>query len=133
MAHMHKWDPDAMGWIPHEQPFSRPKPRQVNRHMLLRGLAEEVVYEDSVAQRYAGLLAAVICDGNPTAKREYEHMLAQERQRAKSFGTNRVCVESAAFGAAAYARRPQSPDVCVEWNQDGHSRTKNACSGEDAR
>ena len=54
--------------------------------MLLRGLAEEVVYEDSVAQRYAGLLAAVICDGNPTAKREYEHMLAQERQRAKSFG-----------------------------------------------
>ena len=66
MAHMHKWDPDAMGWIPHEQPFSRPKPRQVNRHMLLRGLAEEVVYEDSVAQR------------------EYEHMLAQERQRAKS-------------------------------------------------
>jgi hypothetical protein len=45
--------------------------------MLLRGLAEEVVYEDSVAQRYAGLLAAVICDGNPTAKREYEHMLAQ--------------------------------------------------------
>ena len=70
MAHMHKWDPDALGWIPHEQPFSRPKPRQVNRHMLLRGLAEEVVYEDSVAQRYAGLLAAVICDGNPTAKRE---------------------------------------------------------------
>jgi hypothetical protein len=47
--------------------------------MLLRGLAEEVVYEDSVAQRYAGLLAAVICDNNPTAKREYEHMLAQER------------------------------------------------------
>ena len=42
------------------------------------------------AQRYAGLLAAVICDGNPTAKREYEHMLAQERQRAKSFGTNQV-------------------------------------------
>ena len=82
MAHMHKWDPDAMGWIPHEQPFSRPKPRQVNRHMLLRGLAEEVVYEDSVAQRYAELLAAVICDGNPTAKREYEHMLAQERQRS---------------------------------------------------
>ena len=59
MVHMHKWDPDAMGWIPHERPFSRPKPRQVNRHMLLRGLAEEVVYEDSVAQRYAGLLAAV--------------------------------------------------------------------------
>ena len=29
-----------------EQPFSRPKPRQVNRHMLLRGLAEEIVYED---------------------------------------------------------------------------------------
>jgi hypothetical protein len=87
VVHMHKWDPDAMGWIPHERPFSRPKPRQVNRHMLLRGLAEEVVYEDSVAQRYAGLLAAVICDGNPTAKREYEHMLAQERQRAKSFGT----------------------------------------------
>ena len=55
-----------------------------------KSLAEEVVYEDSVAQRYAGLLAAVICDGNPTAKREYEHMLAQERQRAKSFGTNRV-------------------------------------------
>ena len=46
MAHMHKWDADAMGWIPHEQPFSRPKPRQVNRHMLLRGLAEEVVYEE---------------------------------------------------------------------------------------
>jgi hypothetical protein len=90
VAHMHKWDADAMGWIPHEQPFSRPKRRQVNRHMLLRGLAEEVVYEDSVAQRYAGLLAAVICDNNPTAKREYEHMLAQERQRAKSFGTNRV-------------------------------------------
>jgi hypothetical protein len=79
VAHMHKWDADAMGWIPHEQPFSRPKRRQVNRHMLLRGLAEEVVYEDSVAQRYAGLLAAVICDNNPTAKREYEHMLAQER------------------------------------------------------
>jgi hypothetical protein len=83
LAHMHKWDPDAMGWIPHEQSFSRPKPRQVNRHMLLRGLAEEVVYEDSVAQHYAGLLAAVICEGNPTAKREYEHMMAQERQRAK--------------------------------------------------
>jgi hypothetical protein len=61
---------------------------------MLRGLAEEVVYEDSVAQRYAGLLAAVICDGNPTAKREYEHMLAQERQRAKSFGTNRHCLSS---------------------------------------
>ena len=75
---------DPLRWIPKEQPFSRPKPRQVNRHMLLRGLAEQVVYEDSVAQRYAGLLAAVICDGNPVAKREYEHMLAQERQRAKS-------------------------------------------------
>ena len=37
----HKWDPDAMRWIPYEQPFSRPRPRQVNRHMLLRGLAEE--------------------------------------------------------------------------------------------
>jgi hypothetical protein len=58
MAHK-KWDPDAMRWIPHEQPFSRPKPRQVNRHMLLRGLAEEVVYEDSVAQMYTKLLAAV--------------------------------------------------------------------------
>ena len=33
--------------------------------MLLRGLAEEVVYEDLVAQRHAGRLAAVICDGNP--------------------------------------------------------------------
>ena len=75
------------------QPAKPPGPQsrtvpwgQVHRHMLLRGLAEEIVYEDSVAQRYAGLLAAVICDGNPTAKREYEHMLAQERQRAKSFG-----------------------------------------------
>ena len=85
MAHK-KWDPDAMRWIPREQAFSRPKPRQVNRHMLLRGLAEEVVYENLVAQRYAGLLAAVICDGNQTAKREYEHMLAQEWQRAKSLG-----------------------------------------------
>jgi hypothetical protein len=46
MAHMHKWDPDAMGWIPHEQPFSRPKPRQVNRHMLLRGLAEPSAMPD---------------------------------------------------------------------------------------
>ena len=73
----HKWDPDAMRWIPYEQPFSRPRPRQVNRHMLLRGLAEEVVYEDSVAQRYAGLLAAVICDGNSTAKREYEQRQPQ--------------------------------------------------------
>jgi hypothetical protein len=82
----HKWDPDAMRWIPKEQPFSRPKPRQVNRHMLLRGLAEEIVYEDSVAQLYAGRLAAVICDGNPVAQREYEHMLAQERQKAKSLG-----------------------------------------------
>jgi hypothetical protein len=53
----HKWDPDAMRWIPKEQPFSRPKPRQVNRHMLLRGLAEEIVYEDSVAQLHAGRLA----------------------------------------------------------------------------
>ena len=43
----HKWDPDAMRWIPKEHPpFSRPKPRQVNRHMLLRGLAEEIVYEE---------------------------------------------------------------------------------------
>ena len=74
MAHK-KWDPDAMRWIPREQPFSRPKPRQVNRHMLLRGLAEEVVYENRPeAQRYAELLAAVICDGSPTAKREYEHV-----------------------------------------------------------
>jgi hypothetical protein len=81
----HKWDPDAMRWIPKEQPFSRPKPRQVNRHMLLRGLAEEVVYEDTIAQLYAGLLVGVICDGNPTAKREYERMLAQEWQKAKSF------------------------------------------------
>jgi hypothetical protein len=89
MAHMHKWDPDAMRWIANEQPFSRPRPRQVNRHMLLRGLAEEVVYENFVAQRYAGLLAAVICDGNPTAKREYEHMLAQESQRAKSLRIHR--------------------------------------------
>ena len=86
----HKWDPDAMRWIPYEQPFSRPRPRQVNRHMLLRGLAEEVVYEDSVAQRYAGLLAAVICDGNSTAKREYEHMLAWERQKAKSLVRNQA-------------------------------------------
>ena len=62
------------------------EPRQVNRHMLLRGLAEEIVYEDSVAQLYAGRLAAVICDGNPVAQREYEHMLAQERQKAKSLG-----------------------------------------------
>src|ERR1700730_18668559 len=112
MAHMHKWDPDAMGWIPHHRSFSRPKPRQVNRHMLLRGLAEEVVYEDSVAQRYAGLLAAVICEGNPTAKREYEHWRRSGREQ-RAFGTNRVRVESAAFGAAAYARRPQSPDVCA--------------------
>jgi hypothetical protein len=29
----------------------------VNRHMLLRGLAEEIVYEDSVAQLHAGRLA----------------------------------------------------------------------------
>ena len=89
MAHK-KWDPDAMRWIPQEQPFSRPKPRQVNRHVLLRGLAEEVVYENSVAQMYAKLLAAVICDGNPTAKREYEHMLGQEWQRAKSLLPNRT-------------------------------------------
>ena len=82
----HKWDPDAMRWIPKEQPFSRPKPRQVNRHMLLRGLAEEIVYEDLVAQLHAGRLAAVICDGNPVAQREYEHMLTQERQKAKSLG-----------------------------------------------
>ena len=85
-----KWDPDAMQWIPYEQPFSRPKPRQVNRHMLLRGLAEEAVYENSVAQGYARLLAAVICGDNPTAKREYEHMLAQEWQIAKSLGIERV-------------------------------------------
>jgi hypothetical protein len=89
MAHK-KWDPDAMRWIPREQPFSRPKPRQVNRHMLLRGLAEEVVYENPAAQRYAELLAAVICDGSPTAKREYEHMLTREWQIAKSLGINRV-------------------------------------------
>jgi hypothetical protein len=79
-----------MKWIPREQPFSRPKPRQVNRHMLLRGLAEEVVYENPAAQRYAELLAAVICDGSPTAKREYEHMLTREWQIAKSLGINRV-------------------------------------------
>jgi hypothetical protein len=52
--------------------------------MLLRGLAEEIVYDDSVAQLYAGRLAAVICDGNPMAQREYEHMLARERQKAKA-------------------------------------------------
>ena len=58
--------------------------------MLLRGLAEEIVYEDSVAQLYAGRLAAVSCDGNPVAQREYEHMLAQERQKAKSLVRNQA-------------------------------------------
>jgi hypothetical protein len=52
--------------------------------MLLRGLAEEIVYDDSVAQLYAGRLDAVICYGNPMAQREYEHMLARERQKAKA-------------------------------------------------
>jgi hypothetical protein len=89
MAHK-KWDPDALRWIPHEQPFSRPRPRQVNRHMLLRGLAEEVVYEGTAAQLFAKQLVEIICDGNPTAKREYEHMLAQEWQRAKSLLPNRA-------------------------------------------
>ena len=102
----HIWDPDAMRWIPKEQPFSRPKPRQVNRHMLLRGLAEEVVYEDTIAQLYAGLLVGVICDGNPTAKREYERMLAQEWQKAKSFVKPSVLVESAALSNAVLRMHP---------------------------
>jgi hypothetical protein len=83
LAMAYKWDPDAIRWISKDQPFSRPKQRQVNRQMLLRGLAEEVVYEDSLAQLYASLLAAAICNGNPMAKREYDNMLAQERSEQK--------------------------------------------------
>jgi hypothetical protein len=49
--------------------------RQVPRVTLLRGLAEEIAYEESLAKLYAGLLASVIVEGDPTLKAEYRRML----------------------------------------------------------
>src|SRR4051794_22049481 len=68
-----------MRWIEKDRPFSRPG-RTLSRHKLLRGLVEEIVYEDSVAQLYASLLAAAIYDGNPVAKREFEHQMGRVRR-----------------------------------------------------
>jgi len=77
------FDYDAIRWIPKDQPLSRPL-RQVHRNILLRGLAEEVVYESSLAQLYASLLAAVICDGNGIARRDYENWLSKARSAMSS-------------------------------------------------
>jgi hypothetical protein len=78
----YKWDDNAIRWIDKNQPLSRPT-RKVSRYTLLRGLAEEVVFEDSASQLYAGLLAAAICANNRMAQNEYEHMLAQVRSERK--------------------------------------------------
>ena len=49
--------------------------RQVPRVTLLRGLVEEIAYEESLAKLYAGLLANVIVENNPSLKAEYRRML----------------------------------------------------------
>jgi hypothetical protein len=77
-----KWDENDFRWIPKEQPLSRPR-RTLSRQTLLRGLVEEIVYEDSIAALYASLLANVICDGHPAARNKFEHMLTLERREQK--------------------------------------------------
>jgi hypothetical protein len=72
------------GIEPRKVRISRPKPRVIPRSTLLQGLAEEIVWEDSVAALYAGLLADAICEGNPAARSKFEHLLTLERREQHS-------------------------------------------------
>jgi hypothetical protein len=74
------YDHHQMRWIPKHQPLSRPF-RQVTRLTLLRGLVEEIVYEDSLSKLYAGLLVEAICKTNPRARYQFEQILACEQQK----------------------------------------------------
>jgi hypothetical protein len=55
-------------------------PRTVPRELLLRALAEEVIWGASIAKLYAELLARTLAD-NPTTAQEFETFLAQEQRR----------------------------------------------------